>query len=455
MSRSTEQIAEQNPAKDIASFASELTFDDIPDEAVRLTERCFIDTVGVTLVGTTEGAGKTAISVIDSLSDGGDNRLIASGGRATVTDAAFANGTASHGIDFDDVSPGVGHPSPPLVSAILAAGEAEDVSGKDAIVAYIAGFETQQYLAAAISDSHYARGWHSTSTFGTFGSTVAVGTLLGLDQTKLAHALNIAASMPAGLKKNFGSMTKPMHVGNAARAGISAAYLANDGFTAADAAVGDDGGFLDLYCGGTPPDMTAFHSLGDEWMILERGVNVKKYPCCYFTHTSIAGAQYLVNEYDIEPQDIQHVDVLTTEAAKGALHYADPDTGLEGKFSMEYTVASAIARERVGLEAFDDENIDDAPVQAIREVVDFRVDDSIQSGESTVTIETNDGNSYTHTQDEPPGTHSNPLTDDELKEKFLMCADRAIDQDTAQSAYSQLNSLRDQSRLTSILDNLQ
>lgn len=455
MSRTTERAVESTPDEELATFGSQLQYEDIPKDAVRLAERCFVDTIGVTLAGTREGAGKTAIGVIDSLNAQGPVRLLASSGSASVTDAAFANGTASHGLDFDDVSPGIGHPSPPLVSAIFSVGDAENVSGKDALTAYVAGFEAQQYLASAISDAHYARGWHSTSTFGTFGATVASASLLQLETDQLQHALNIAASMPAGLKKNFGSMTKPMHVGNSARAGITAAYLAQDGFSAADNAIGDDGGFLDLYCGGSPPDLESFPLLGEEWTLLDIGINVKKYPCCYFTHTSIAGAQYLVAEHDIDPSDVKSVDVKTSEAATGALHYSNPDTGLEGKFSMEYTVASAIARDRVGLEAFDDENIHDPAVQAVRQVVNFGVDPDNERGESIITIETTDGSIYSHTQYEPPGTHSNPLSDEELKEKFIMCANRAVSESVAEQAYSEINSLRNLPDIAELVDLLQ
>lgn len=455
MSTETTQQSNESPAQEIASFVSDLSYEDLPTNAVRIAERCFVDTVGVTLAGAVEGAGKIAATTMAAAGEvEGPATVLGQETTASVPGAAFVNGTAGHGLDFDDVSDGVnGHPSVTLVAPTLAVAEATDASGPDVLAAFTAGFEAECYLTAPISPDHYEAGWHATSTIGTFGAAAATAYLLGLNEEKTAHTLNIAASMPAGLKRNFGTMTKPMHAGQAARSGVTAAYLAAEGFTADHDAIAGQKGFFDLYGGTDDPNFGASHSLNDEWAIVEYGVGVKKYPCCYFTHTGITAAAQLVDEHGITPDEVAAVTVVASKGASDALVHKNPETGLEGKFSMHYSIASAIARDRVDLTTFDDENVDNSTVQAIREKITFEANPNLSYGSyhTEVTMETIDGESHSNVLEEPPGTHDNPLSDDELHEKFLMCADRAVSRDRGDRLYSALNELREVDNVNNII----
>lgn len=446
MSSQTERQTTDASIEALAAFVADLEYDDIPEEATRLAERCFVDTVGVTYAGMVTGAGEIAAQVLPSISGDGPVSLLGADGSVSVTAGAFVNGTAGHGLDFDDVSDGTnGHPSVTLVAPVLAVGEAEGASGEDAIAGFVAGFEVECFLAQTIRPGHYEAGWHPTSTIGTFGSAAAVANLLDLDAERTEIALEIAASMAAGLKRNFGSMTKPMHVGHAVRAGVTAASLAAEEFTASSGAVMGEQGFLDLYSGPEPAHVEDAHTPGETWAFTEFGVGVKKYPCCYFTHTGITAANRLVEEHDIAPGDVESVDVVASRGAADALKYEDPETGLEGKFSMHYAIASAIARDRVGLETFDDENVDDPDVQRVRERVDFEADPALAYGSyrTSVTIATAGGGSHALTLDSPPGTHQDPLSDEELREKFLMCVTRAEPRERAEELHAAVDSLRD------------
>lgn len=444
------------PALDegLAAFVSGLDFEMVPQPAVRTTERVFVDTVGVTVAGAAEGAGRRAVDMIAAVS-GGPATVIGQDVTASLGDAAFANATAGHGLDFDDVTRGVWHPSVPQVAPILALAEQEDATGREAITAYVAGFETQAALADVLLPSHYERGWHATATFGTFGAAAATASLLDLDRTATRHALNIAASMPAGLKRNFGSMTKPMHAGQAARSGVTAGLLAGEGFTAAANAVGGDRGFCDLYAGEEGPDLQGVPHLGEHWALVEDGIQVKKYPCCYFTHPAIAGVRTLATDHDLVTEDIERIEVTASQGAADALHYQDPETGLEGKFSMEYTVACAAVRDRVDLAAFDDENVDDPAVQAVRERVTFQVDPDLAYNpyRTSVRLDTAEG-TYERVQDRPPGTPEAPLTEEELRQKFMMCLARASWDVAAAEAYDALDTLRTQERAAAVLASL-
>lgn len=240
----------------LASFVAKLDDTAVPARATRLVERCFVDTVGVTLAGAQEGAGASAIALARA-EGAGETTLLGREGTASRSAALLANGTAGHGLDFDDVSWGMGgYPSVTLVAPALAVGEQVDATGRDLVTAFVAGFETECYLASAISPGHYERGWHATATFGVFGSAVVAARLLGATQAETRHALNIAASLPAGLKRNFGSMTKPLQVGVAVRAGVTAAALAVEEFTADSAAIAASAG-----SGTSTPEMGALRSL--------------------------------------------------------------------------------------------------------------------------------------------------------------------------------------------------
>ncbi|MEA5409779.1 MmgE/PrpD family protein [Haloarculaceae archaeon H-GB2-1] len=329
------------------------------------------------------------------------------------------------------------HTGPP----ILALAAEEDATGRDLVTAFAAGFELECTLAAPISPDHYEDGWHATATFGALGATAAAASLRNLTTDETVHALNTAASTPAGLKRNFGSMTKPLHAGLCARSGVTAARLAYEGFTADPTAISGERGFWDLYGPEARDDFTFDPKV---WALQEHGIHVKYYPCCYFTHTSIAGTASLVDDHDIDPQNIERIHVRVAQGAADALHHADPDTGLEAKFSMEYTVASAAVRDRVGLTAFDDDSIDDPVVQQVRECVDFDVDDDLHydSHEANVNIDTAE-DSYERLQENPPGTHDNPLTDAELRSKFDECARRAVTEETADALAAIFTDLAD------------
>ena len=429
------------PVERLAAFVSSLSYEDLSAEDVRSTERAFIDTCGVIVSGMEEESTETAI---EALAEPGAVPLWGTDRGTTTAAAALVGGVAGHSQDYDDVSWGMsGHPSVTMLPAILALAEGDEIDGKRAIEAYVAGLEAQCFLSAAINPGHYRTGWHSTATLGTFGATAAAAKALGLESEATRNALGIAASRAAGLKSNFGTMTKPLHAGAAARAGVTAARLAAGGFTASLDAVDGEGGFLDLYAGEEGVALSELPDLEEPTALAEHGINVKKYPCCYYTHTSIYAAERLAAENDVDPAEVESIRVVTSPGPADALHYPDPDTGLEGKFSLEYTVACAVAREHVGVEAFEDEAVDDPDVQTVRERVEWEIDDSLDYNDTTVEMrmETTEG-VYTRTQDVPPGTPANPLSEEELEAKFRRCAGRVLDAAAVDRTYERLDSLR-------------
>ncbi len=443
-------------AADLATFVSSLAAADVPEDALRLAERAILDTVGVTLAGADGEAGAIAAATVSG--ERGETTVLGRDERLPLSDAVFANATAGHALDFDDVALAAmdGHPSVPMVAPLLAVGEREGASGRNLLTAFVAGFETQSSLSAPISPGHYEGGWHATSTIGLFGAAAAVANLLGLSAERTAHALSIAASMPAGLKRNFGSTTKPIHAGQAARSGTTAALLAAEGATGDTTAIDGERGFFELYRGDGEPDPTALPDLGERWSILEDGIDVKKYPCCYYTHAAIHAAIGLAEDRDLEPTEIADVTVTASRGAADALAHDDPETGLEAKFSMPYLIGRSIADREVGLAAFDADAIDESAVQTVRERVTLTVDDELpyDSNAARVAVTTRDGETHERTRERPPGTHEDPLPIDELHAKFRMCAGYAPGTVATDDALAALDDLRSVSDVSAVLESL-
>lgn len=461
MSSSRSVDSTDNPSSELADFITNLSFDQIPQSATQLAERCFVDTIGVAIAGSKAAAGEIARQTYSSMYSSGPATVIGTPSTLPEPEATFLNGIASHALDYDDVTAGMdGHPSPPIVAPILALAESLDLTGEDMIAAYLAGFETQCYIAAPnlrgrTGPGLHENGWHPTAIFGTFGATAAAAYLLDLSYEHVCQALNIAVSMPAGVKYNFGSLSKPLQIGQAGAAGIRAARLAENGFTAIDDALLH--GFFPVYASVDELDPTDLFPLGDRWAILDEGVDIKKYPACYAGHTAIFAAQELVDTHDIDPSEIASVHVAVNPQMDRVLVHDDPQTEAQAKFSTPYQIASAIVFDYIGIETFEAETINDPAVQRIRERTTWELDESLPSSSraSTVTIELDDGTSFSNRVDRPPATHENPLSKEELHEKFIECASRTIDIDSAETCFESLYSLRDVTDISNITAQLQ
>src|SRR3954468_1802786 len=306
----------------IAERIGAIRYEGLPAEAVRWAKAAILDTVGVTLAGAAEPCARIAAGVLGLGQSGGECLIFGSGQRATALDAALINGTAAHALDFDDVSNSLGgHPSAPILPAIFALGEVLDcperpVGGRDFITAYVAGFETETRIARGVHFHHYEKGWHPTATLGVFGAAAACCHLLGLDRAKTAQALAIASSLASGIKANFGTMTKPLHVGHTARNGLFAAQLAREGFTANDAALEHKQGFLQVFNGNGNFDAEKILAdWGRPYDIVSPGIGIKTHPCCGSTHPAVDAMLALRAEYGpghaIVPDKVTRIESRT------------------------------------------------------------------------------------------------------------------------------------------------
>jgi 2-methylcitrate dehydratase PrpD len=409
----------------LARFVVATGYDSLPEESVIAAKRAVLDTLAVTVAGCQEEASKTITGYVRELATVGEAGVVGSGFRSAASEAALANGTLAHALDYDDVSTSMlGHPSAPLLPAVLAVAEKMGASGKDAIVAFVLGFEVECKVGSAIGAGHYARGWHATSTLGTLGAATACAKLLRLDLAATLATLGIAASLAGGTRQNFGTMTKPLHAGIAARNGVMAARLAAKGFTADASIIEAPLGFLHLFGASDHDAEKAVASLGQPFDIVSPGVSVKLYPCCYATHRALDAALQLQREASTEPGRIGRVEVRVSRGAAIPLIHHRPQTGLEGKFSMEYCLAAALLDGRVGPTSFSDEAVQRPEAQQLLRRVEM-VEEGLGPpivGPATVTAILDDGSRHTRHVETPRGDPKAPLTWDELVGKYRDCA---------------------------------
>jgi 2-methylcitrate dehydratase PrpD len=429
-------------AKDLSNKINSLQYNSLPADAVHWAKVGILDTVGVTIAGAQEDATRIVLGVSGSAS--GPSLVFGHARRIGALDAALVNGTASHALDFDDCNNTLGgHPSVPILPALFALADETGATGKDFIAAYVAGFETECKLSMVVNFYQYTRGWHPTTTIGVFGSAAACAHLLKLSVDQTATALSIAASLAAGVKSNFGTMTKPLHVGHCARSGLFAALLARDGFTAGAQAFEHKQGYFEVFNGAGNYDASrALPAWADPLDITRPGIAIKSYPCCGSTHPAIDCMLELVNRHNLKPEQVARIDSWTHTRRLEHTNRPDPQSYLDAKFSVQYTLARALKDRTVKLEHFEGDNWKDPATRAILPKIhvapysteQFPADNHF-GAEVKVTL--TDGRVVSTKTDQALGrTVDKPLPADMLKAKFDNCAARALSADNVARLYA-------------------
>jgi 2-methylcitrate dehydratase PrpD len=351
----------------IAAAGRDIRFETLPDDVVTRAKQCVLDWLGVTLAGANEPL--THILREEAHEQGGHAQatLVGWGEKVATGQAALVNGAASHALDYDDVvSVMSGHPTVPVLPAVLALGERDRRSGRDAIAAFVAGFETESRIGAIVMPGHYSVGWHATATLGTFGAAAASAHLLGLDTERWQHALGIAGTQAAGMKSMFGTMCKPFHAGKAAANGLLAATLAQRGFTSNPEVIETVQGFASTHTATFRPEAL------DAWpadRFAIRDVLFKYHAACFGTHATMEGVLRLKEE---EGLHADHVDEITLRVPSGNLtmcNIHEPRTALEGKFSLRFTAALALGHGDTTEQAFTDERVTEWSLVQLRDRV--------------------------------------------------------------------------------------
>jgi 2-methylcitrate dehydratase PrpD len=413
-------------AQRFAAFAASLHGAPLAPEVIHHAKRAIVDWYAALLPGAVEPPPTLLERALADDLDRGGARL-ALGRAATVRTAALINGTAAHTVEVDDIyREAIYHPGAPTIAAALALAQARRATGMEMIRAVVAGYEVSTRIGAALGRAHY-RHWHNTGTVGTFGAVSAAATLLGLDAGRHAHALCTGATFAAGLQQAFrmDSMSKPLHAGHAAEAGVLAALAAEQGVTGSlDVLDGDAG--LGRAMGDGPDWHAATATLGSDFHITR--MTFKNHACCGHTFAPIDGALELQRRMgNPRWQDVQRVEIATYGPALAVAGTPDPRTAAEARFSIPFVVATALIHGSVRLSAFTPERLADADIRALMARIRLSVDPELDGrfpGQraARVRITTADGREGDYLQPTRKGDPEQPLTDAELSDKFMELA---------------------------------
>lgn len=400
---------------------------DFTDSVVLQAKRCLLDYLGVTLAGAQmlQEKGRKLLAYLDN--DQGGASVIGFGRKADIGNAAFINGLSAHVAELDDgVRFGMLHPGSPIFSALLPLAEKEKITGTDLLLGTIVGYEAAVRVACAIQPSHYNIGFHPTSTCGAIGAAIGIAVMLGFTKTQMKDALASAAISASGTLKVLedGSELKPFNVGRAAQVGLLSASIARAGFAGPSDPFSGRSGFLSMMT--ETYDLSQLETKKGDPFGIEK-VYVKPYAACRHAHAAIEAALNIRARSGVRVGDIETIRVVTYRGVLGKHDHTKIWGSSSAKMSIPYGVATALTFGKVGIEDFAAECISDSGIAELTRKVVVCSDDEItslvpQKRAAIVEITTYNGNLHIERVDYPKGEPENPLTDEEIKDKFTSLA---------------------------------
>ena len=413
----------------LARYLVNARYEDLPPTVRKEGVRTLMNWVGCAVGGSRHEAVDKAVAALGPFSGKAEANVLGRRERFDIVTTALMNGISSHVFDYDDTHlKTIIHPAGPVASAILALAQRRPVSGPEFLNALVLGVETECRIGNAVFPNHYDAGWHITGSTGMFGSAAACGKLLGLTEQKMVWALGIAASQPVGVKIQFGSMTKSFHPGRAAQNGLTAALLAAQGYDSAEAALeGKDGWGQAVSTKRDWAEVT--EGLGTRY---EAALNTyKPFACGIVTHPGIDAAIQLRNEHHVAPDQVEAIELHANPLVLSLTGKADPQSGLEGKFSIYHCIAVGLIYGAAGERQFSDAVVRDPAVAAMRRRVTVRTDPAVKTQQSTLTARLRGGQVVSVHVENAVGSLERPMTDAQLEAKFADLADGVIAKDRA------------------------
>lgn len=429
--------------RSLCEFVEALSYDAIPADALAIARRCILDGLGLYVAGSDEEGVVCLAQLVED--QGGRQEALLIGRGAVKVPAPLAArvlGTAGHAHDWDDTQVShdprhiyglLTHPTiPPLTATLVMAQALGGIDGKRFLTAFIAGYEAECKISEWMMSFHYKRGFHSSATVGTLGACVSAAKLLGLTGEKLAHAIGIAASMASGIRVNFGTMSKPLHVGRAAENGITAALMARGGFAADPEALDGPWGFFQVFGGGVSPEKLE-QGFGKVYSIVEPGVSIKPYPSGILTHQSMDAMLSLVTDNDIAPETVERIDFYAGSNILNPIRYTVAVNHLQAKFSMAALLAMIVLRRRAGREEFANAFIAGEAMQDMQRRIATHLDPEIEAQgtdliRSRIELTTKDGRKFVQLADTRyRGGPANPMSDADLEAKVQAATAGLID----------------------------
>ena len=454
--------------KDAVSFFDNCSYSNFDKNLVKMSKRCFMDGLAVIIAGTEQPALQIMEKVFTRISYPNESRLLGKGSISMPVElTARWNGLAGHAMDWDDTQLSKGadrlyglltHPTiPPLAAGLAIADKLGNVSGKQFIESFILGVEVECKLNEVIDPGHYVKGFHSSGTFGTFGAVTTAAKLFNLNKTQYANALGIATSLAAGIRVNFGTMTKPLHVGRAAENGVTAAILAQSGFTANEEAFDGPWGYISVAGQTGQPDFS-LATFGQPFSLVDPGVSIKPYPSGVLTHPSMDAMKKIMVDNDIKSDEISNVRLFAGNNILGPIRYQIAKTELEGKFSMAFLLSAIIISGRAGKKEFTNSYVQSKEVQAMQKKISTHYDKDIEELgvdkiRSRIEVELINGQNFTIDADENyRGGPDNPLTDLDIENKLEVCSENLLNEGQLSAVKSFIWNLENEVNVNKIVD---
>jgi 2-methylcitrate dehydratase PrpD len=442
-------------SKTLSDFISEIQYDDIPPDIVQLAKMCFLDWLGYTTGASDSETAHIFLDIARELGGYPDATIIPYGDKTSTLNATLVNAALSHFLELDDIhKKAMYHPGVPVIPAVLALSEKEGKSGKEFITAIVVGYEIGIRIGVAINPSHF-RIWHTTGTVGTFASAASTGKILGLSKEQLIYSLGNAGTQAAGLWEfiNDGAMTKPLHPAKAAQNGLLSSLLAKKGFTGTSKIIEGERGFAratseEKNLESIVTDLGIYYCMGD--------IGFKIHAGCRHTNSPVDGTLFLVQQYDLKPEDIAQVTVRIYQLAQDLTGNINPKNPTDGKFSIPYCVASAIRFRHCNINVFTQELIEDSQTKSLLQKIRLVIDESLekefpQGYASIVEIETVDGKRYCQRTDYAKGDPENPVGWRDIEMKFENLCKNILSKENIESIISIVEKLEDIPNVSQII----
>ena len=450
---------------EVVDYIQGLTYESIPPEVRHELKRCLVDGIAVMLSGVPAACSRIVREYVRDSGTHGTSAVVGTDVVTSAPMAALANGVAGHADDYDDTQLAqtpdriyglLTHPTVPALASTLAVGQEVGASGRDFLTAFCCGFEVECKIAEAMNPDHYIKGFHTTGTVGVFAAAAGAAKLYGLSPEETRFALGIAASKSAGLRVNFGTMTKPYHAGAAAENGVIAAQLARLGYEADSNALDGQWGHFQVTGGGCDPGRLQGR-LGNPYTLSWPGVSVKPYPCGSLSHPSMDTLLDLLTENDVKPKEVEEVRLGAGNNILNPLRYQEPQNELEAKFSLQFCLAILVLRRRAGVREFTDKVVRSPEVrEMMTRVKTYRSPEIEAKGSdrmrSLVEIRLKDGRALSREAETSRGTPERPMGRDGMAAKFTDCAQSTLSAERISAALDAIYKVEELSTVSALLE---
>jgi 2-methylcitrate dehydratase PrpD len=428
----------------LAEFIAGFDLKLVPAEVIERARVAFIDTTGVMLAGSREEVAHFVLDMARAEGAAPAASIVGQSLRTSPQLAALANGVAAHAMDYDFTFLS-GQSVSPVIPAILPLAEITGATPAECIAAFIAGCEVATRLGRSSPRLSNDGGWHSTGIIGTVAAAAACARLLKVPADKIADVLAISVSLASGVAVNYGTMTKPLHSGNAARNGVLAALLGSRGFSGHASALEGTSGYFGTFGRGLRLSYEPFQDLGSRWDLVAIGYSIKAYPCGGRGHTAIEAALSLRDKVGARLSEIANIHCLVSKTSAQRINTQWPSSVEAAKFSAAYVIAYALIHGAPRIPAFTEEALKDERVKALATLVtaggDPELSDDFGESGAKLKITLKDGQAFEQRRDYATGSQKLPMTPAQLEDKFLDCASQAISADAARTVLALLNAL--------------